>query len=102
MSFETPGDNIPSQEKKTAENVGQKIYLVTVEQFNKLPNGTKLVCIDGGREFIKGVDIIDEDDTPGYMAFGFLEKDRPAGIDFSKNSVMEIWEKTPELNELIG
>lgn len=48
---------------------GNKIYLITPEEYKKLPDGTKLIDIFG-ETFIKGIDIIDQDTRFGYIAFG--------------------------------
>jgi hypothetical protein len=46
------------------------LYLFTVEEFNKLPDGTVLESISGIGTYVKGVDKIDQDTRFGYLAFG--------------------------------
>jgi len=48
---------------------GKGLMLVTVDEFNKLPDGIELECIDGS-VVTKGKDYIDEDTPGGVMAFG--------------------------------
>lgn len=51
---------------------GRTIWLLTEEEFKTLPNGTKLICVDG--EIVtKGIDHIDMDTRWGYLAFGVEE-----------------------------
>ncbi len=50
------------------------ISLLSVEEFNRLPDGTRLVSIFG-EEFIKGRDTIDDDTRGGRLAFGLLPED---------------------------
>lgn len=45
------------------------LYLLTPEEFEKIPEGTELTCIDGSIS-VKGKDIIDTDTRFGHMAFG--------------------------------
>ena len=54
-------------------NDGSKIYLVTLEEYNNLPNGTKLICIDG-KKVTKGKNFIDNDTRFGFIAYGFRKK----------------------------
>lgn len=48
---------------------GKEIYLLTLEQFNQIPDGIELVSILSERK-IKGVDYIDDDTRMGVLAFG--------------------------------
>jgi hypothetical protein len=50
-------------------NEENPLYLITPEEYNQLPDGTQLECIDG-TFVIKGVDYIDQDTRFGYIAFG--------------------------------
>ena len=51
-----------------------KVCLVTPEEFNALPDGTKLTCING-HKFVKGVDPIDDENTRfGHLAYGVTGK----------------------------
>ena len=51
---------------------GKTLMLLTPEEFDKLPNGTKLTAIDG-EEVIKGKGSIDKDVRFGHMAYGVWE-----------------------------
>ena len=68
---------------------GEKVWLITPEQFVQLPDGTELTSIRGEKK-IKGKDDIDQDIRFGYLAFGFLEKDKPAGIQFDERGTWVI------------
>jgi len=45
------------------------LHLFTPTEFNKLPDGTKLECINGWTK-VKGVDDIDMDTRFGHIAYG--------------------------------
>ncbi len=45
------------------------LWLFTEDEFNKLPDGIELICING-ETVIKGVDVIDMDTRYGHIAFG--------------------------------
>jgi len=45
------------------------LYLFTVDEYNQLPDGIELTCIDGDK-LVKGKDHIDMDTRGGYIAFG--------------------------------
>ncbi|HET8688640.1 MAG TPA: hypothetical protein VFM18_18655 [Methanosarcina sp.] len=45
------------------------LYLLTKEEFDLLPNGIELGCIDG-EIVVKGKDYIDEDTRGGFLAYG--------------------------------
>ncbi len=47
------------------------LWLLTVEEFEQLPEGVKLTSI-GGSEVTKGIDNIDLDTRFGYLAFGII------------------------------
>lgn len=49
-----------------------ELYLVTPEEFQRIPDGTELTCIDGSTS-IKGKDEIDDDVRFGHMAFGVVD-----------------------------
>ena len=51
---------------------GRIIWLLTEEEFQALPNGTKLISIFG-EVVTKGIDYIDMDTRGGYIAFGVEE-----------------------------
>jgi hypothetical protein len=53
---------------------GKRINLVTPAEFEKLPDGTKLISIDN-KTFVKGADYIDNDTRFGHLAFGLSEAD---------------------------
>lgn len=46
-----------------------KICLLTVDEFNSLPEGTQLECING-KIVTKGVDYIDLETRYGHIAYG--------------------------------
>ena len=48
---------------------GEGLVLLTLDEFNKLPDGIELECIDGSF-VIKGKDYIDDDTRFGHLAFG--------------------------------
>ncbi len=71
------------------------IYLITPEEFEKLPNGTKLIDIFG-KEFIKGKHEIDTKETRcGYLPIGFLRNTKPQNIqlDLDKNRKFTIYQQ---------
>ena len=45
------------------------LYLFTPDEYEQLPDGYELTCIDGSKE-VKGKDYIDMDTRFGYTAFG--------------------------------
>ena len=45
------------------------LWLFTVDEYNKLPDGIELQCIGTGT-VIKGVDVIDLDTRGNHIAFG--------------------------------
>lgn len=45
------------------------LWLVTPEEFERLPDGFELTCIDGDKA-VKGRDIIDMDTRFGHIAWG--------------------------------
>jgi hypothetical protein len=51
---------------------GRAIWLLTEEEFDLLPNGTKVISIFG-IVATKGVDIIDKDTRYNYLAYGLEE-----------------------------
>lgn len=46
-----------------------KLYLLTPEEFQQLPDGIELTCIDDTKA-IKGIDAIDQDIRFGHLAYG--------------------------------
>lgn len=48
------------------------LWLITEKEFEKIPNGTELTCIDG-TTVTKGVDYIDMDTRFGHLAYGFVD-----------------------------
>lgn len=50
---------------------GRILLLLTEEQLNALPDGTRLVSI-AGQEVEKGVDYIDLDTRGGWLAYGHV------------------------------
>jgi hypothetical protein len=51
------------------ENTETSVWLFTVEEFDKLPDGIELECINGSR-VVKGKDYIDMGTRFGYIAYG--------------------------------
>ena len=49
-----------------------KLWLFTVDEFNKLPTGIELTCIDGSKK-TTGVDDIDMDTRFGHIAYGVID-----------------------------
>ena len=47
----------------------QELYLFTPEEYEQLPDGIELTCIDGDT-VVKGKDYIDMDTRFGHTAFG--------------------------------
>jgi hypothetical protein len=45
------------------------LYLFTPDEYEQLPDGCELTCIDGSKE-VKGKDYIDMDTRFGHTAFG--------------------------------
>ena len=48
------------------------LWLITPEEYSKVPDGTVLHCIDSC-DYTKGVDQIDMDTRGGLIAYGFLQ-----------------------------
>lgn len=57
---------------ENSPNFGLEIFLVHERQLPIIPDGTKLICIDG-TEVVKGIDWIDDDTRGGYLAYGTLK-----------------------------
>lgn len=49
----------------------ERLMLLTPKEYEELPDGTTLHCINGETR-IKGVDTIDMDTRFGHIAYGFL------------------------------
>lgn len=49
-----------------------KLYLLTPSEFEQLPDGVVLTCIDDST-VVKGKDHIDDDTRFGYLAFGIID-----------------------------
>jgi hypothetical protein len=45
------------------------LWIFTIDEFNKLPDGIELTSVNGGK-VIKGVDYVDLDTRGKYIAFG--------------------------------
>lgn len=45
------------------------LYLFTPDEYEQLPDGFELICIDGSKE-VKGTDKVDMDTRLGHIAFG--------------------------------
>ena len=50
---------------------GEQLWLLTPLEFSKLPDGTKLTCIDG-KKAINGKNYIDQDTRFGQIAWGLI------------------------------
>lgn len=50
-----------------------KLWLITLEEFERLPDGFELTCIFG-KKYIKGKDEIDMDVRFGHLAYGSSKK----------------------------
>jgi hypothetical protein len=48
------------------------LYLLTLDEFGQLPDGTEVESISG-RKYIKGHDKIDQDTRWGYMSVGVVD-----------------------------
>ncbi len=49
-----------------------KLYLLTPEEFEQLPDGIELTCIDNTKA-VKSKDIIDQDVRFGHLAYGVTD-----------------------------
>lgn len=81
----------PSQESKEEskeESKDENLWRITPEQFEDLPEGTELTSISGDK-VIKGKDYIDQDTRGGYLAFGFLESNKPDNIKFEGKAFID-------------
>ena len=58
--------------KKNMHRFDDRLWLFTVEEFNQLPDGMELHCIDGST-VVKGEDLIDMDTRFGYIAYGVVD-----------------------------
>ena len=81
MSEKFKGE-MPPQEHKSSEKPKEKIWLITPEQFQQLPDGTEVTSIFGEKK-VKGQDEVDQDTRFGYLAFGFPEHTKPEGVQFN-------------------
>jgi hypothetical protein len=54
--------------KRWAEN----LWILTIDEYDNLPNGTELTCIDG-EIAVKGRDDIDLDTRFGYISYGIVD-----------------------------
>jgi len=92
-------NEVPPQEQQQSKMPKEKIWLITLEQFNQLPDGVELTDTFGEKK-VKGKDYIPLDTKGEYICFGFSEKDKPAGIEFNEKATWKvrerIWLITPE------
>ena len=65
-----------------------KIWLITPDQLNALPDGTELISING-RKIIKGSKEADQETMRGYLPFGFPDDSKPEGMSFNQESLYE-------------
>lgn len=49
-----------------------KLWLLKPDEFEKLPDGIELTCIDGSKA-VKGQDYIDDDTRWGHLAYGIID-----------------------------
>lgn len=56
----------------TMQRWDDKLWLLTVNEFEKIPDGTVLTCIDGTTA-TKGTDDIDTDTRMGHIAYGIVD-----------------------------
>jgi hypothetical protein len=67
------GFNPESRERNIAwDERDDKLWLLTPDEFDFIPDGTKLVCING-KTAVKGRDRIDQDTRGGFLAWGLLD-----------------------------
>ena len=78
-----------SPQHESSEKPKEKVWLITPEQFQQLPDGTELTSISGEKK-VKGQDKVDQDTRFGYLAFGFPEHAKPAGIQFNERATWEV------------
>ena len=55
------------------------LWLLTLEEFALVPEGSTLDCING-RRVVKGVDYIDDETRYGVLAYGVRESQLPAWV----------------------
>jgi len=89
-NFPNVSDGAKDSKKDSKLEKGKNmLYPITSDQLESLPDGTKLTD-SNGKEVIKGVDYIDDDERDGYIAYGFTEGNIPDGLEVNKNFVIEI------------
>lgn len=54
------------------QNWDDNLWLINKAEFDEVPDGTVLTCIDGSTA-TKGADEIDMDTRMGYLAYGFVD-----------------------------
>lgn len=60
----------------------ETLWLFTIDEFNQLPDGIELTCIDGTTA-VKGKDYIDDDTRGGHIAYGVIDpKNHPLRDQF--------------------
>ncbi|MFC1617676.1 hypothetical protein ACFL2B_00170 [Patescibacteria group bacterium] len=67
----------------------EKVWLITPEQLEKLPDGVRLTGVDGSKK-IKGEDEINQDTKFGYLGFGLAEEDKPENIELNDDVVADV------------
>lgn len=78
-------NQVPPQERDPSKESGERVQLITMEEFKEYPEGTEFINFSGKKQ-VKGKDEIDLDTRNGYLTYGFLEHNKPAdGI-----SILEI------------
>lgn len=65
-----------------------KIWLITPDQLNALPDGTELISING-RKVIKGSKEANQETAGGYLPFGFTDETKPGDLVFKNESLYD-------------
>jgi len=55
--------------QKWSNEDSNPLWLITKEEFDRLPTGIELECING-KKYVKGIDNIDDDTRYGHLAYG--------------------------------
>ena len=79
------------QGHEQSEKLKRQIWLITPEQFAKLPNDTRLTNLWGEKKMKGDIDEGNASETRhGFLAYGFSEEDKPEGIEFDKKAMFDI------------
>jgi hypothetical protein len=77
------------QEQQRKSWTNERLWVLIPEQFDSLPDGTKLVTVNGV-DFTKGVDKIDNETRGGYLGVGFPDGSVPANMTLTHFSNLGI------------